>query len=305
MKKLCFTGRLKIGKDYVAQAAGATLIGFADPLYKVVEHAFGKCDKDVPGTRKLLQQLGQWGRNVINEQYPLTAERALFCAWMRGTMPKVLPPELRVDWASFGRDPNIWVKSLLERAEDMEVPRLLVVTNVRFPSDLKPLGDAGFEHFHVVCSQPTYQQRLKLAGLKADAPVLKDMSEQLAQQMDLNVAKALRTQPRGPKMKVIWSDSAPIPSLRLFSVPEFIRYCGGQHAALPQAPAAAPAQPTAGRKLGGGRINPATHNVPGKVNPASLMAAMDGLVDCEAIEIEMEIKRQDARLKQWVEQNPA
>src|SRR6185503_8957360 len=40
-RKIFFTGRLCAGKDWCASAVGATIFGFADPMYALTEYLFG------------------------------------------------------------------------------------------------------------------------------------------------------------------------------------------------------------------------------------------------------------------------
>jgi hypothetical protein len=247
-KKYCFTGKLRVGKDYVAEACGGEILGFADPFYRIVETLHGKQgNKDeVPGLRELYQKIGQWGRGVVKESYPLTPERAIFTAFIRAHGHQLTNHP--VQWETYGTNPDIWVHSLLalsqrlagehiqnsmdfdeggkaigEAVDPAQFP-VQFVTNVRFENEHKILRQSGFDHFHVLCSDSTYNERLRDANIAPDSPRLRDYSEQFARQFDAAVASTLRTHETGKKLKVIWNDSRQIPSPRLFTVEEFKQY---------------------------------------------------------------------------------
>jgi hypothetical protein len=247
-KKYCFTGKLRVGKDYAAETCEGSILGFADPFYTIVETLHGKQEnKDkVPGLRELYQKIGQWGRGVVNDKYPLTAERAAFTLMMRihGHQLTNHP----VQWESYGRNEDIWVHSLLAMSQRLAGEHTLndmdfdadgksvlpvvdpaqypvqFVTNVRFQNELTTLGQSGFEHFHVLCSDATYTERLRSVGIALEDPRLNDLSEQFARNLDVEVANIIRTHETGTKIKVIWNDHRPIPSPRLFTMDEFKNY---------------------------------------------------------------------------------
>ena len=54
------------------------ILGFADPIYALSRAYLGTEDKSVPGVRKFMQDVGQWGRGVVSDEYPLSVTRALF-----------------------------------------------------------------------------------------------------------------------------------------------------------------------------------------------------------------------------------
>lgn len=280
--KLCFTGRLRVGKDFVAQAVGAKVFGFADPMYKIAEHVFGTSDKDVPGMREFLQRIGQWGRGDVNAQYPLTPERALFVGWMRGAMRKSLPG-LHVDWPRFGANADLWVDSLCARIA--EADGVLAVSNVRFENELKRLKDQGFAHYHVMTSPGTYAQRLQAAKMDANSPQLRDMSEQLASRLDQQVIDLVRRQPMGEKLRVVWNDSVPAPSRRLLTVEEFKAMVQGRPSTSDSPPA-----PLASRR----------HINPGKM-PASTSDVLDRMTGLDMVEVEQRVADADQAVKRMVE----
>lgn len=232
-RKIFFTGRLCSGKDFVAGKLGGNIQGFADPMYALVELLFpgvkvtATTGKEIPGVRKLLQQLGQWGRNEINNQYPLTAERAMFCQMIR-SIAHAREFELLcgADLKQFGTNKDIWVDALIRRVETEALARLdgfvrAIATNCRFPNEYHRLTESGWQHWCVVCSPQTLERRLKSRGLTPQSPEVKDLSEQMA----INLEKQLQSklaQP-GNRLQVVWSDeSVPSPSPRLYTVEQFV-----------------------------------------------------------------------------------
>lgn len=235
VKLLFFTGRLGTGKDNAAAAAGATVFGFADPLYAMASHYFGVKvtateGKDLPGIREFLQLAGQWGRNVVTEKYPLTVPRAIFQQWARadGILKHFGFPE--VAWESFGLNAEIWLNACIARAEAYreENPSATVaVTNCRFEHEFKRLQACNFQHWHVMCSAKTWAARLAKLNLTPESPAVRDLSESLAGQLDGSVIKQLSAEKQGPKLRVIWSDEAvPSPSPRLHTVETFLKSIG-------------------------------------------------------------------------------
>lgn len=234
VQKLFFTGRLKSGKDTSANAAGATVFGFADPLYAIASHFFKTTitateGKDLPGIREFLQAAGQWGRGVINEQYPLTPDRALFCEQIRETAQWFQFPQ--VDWSTFGNNPDIWLNACIARANEHLVafPEARVaITNCRFENEFKRLQAEGFQHWHCMCGAKTRTERLAQSKLTPESPAVKDLSEHLAIKLDASVIKLLSAQKQGPQLRAIWSDKqTPKPSERLHSTESFLQSIGG------------------------------------------------------------------------------
>lgn len=239
--KFAFTGRLKAGKDYVAAALNAKIFGFADPLYALQDHFFGTHavtdpkQKDIPGARQFLQTVGQWGWGAVNEKYQLTPARAAFITMIRSLgAAGVFPAELQVDWESYGKDKEIWVKAALRRIDEFIAAnpgQRIAIVNARFDHEFKPLKEAGFEHYHVMCSSKTWAERIAKAGLNEKSPAVLDMSEKLAHALDQNVIKQISAQKSGPMLKAIWNDSVPSPSQRLYSLQNFL-----QEAAISEVP---------------------------------------------------------------------
>jgi hypothetical protein len=213
------TGRLRRGKDYILARFGYSVIGFADPLYELQELFFGTRDKQVPGARKFLQIVGQWGRGTLTDEYPLTPARALFVTMIRSMSGSNILPK-GVDWAKFGH-PDLWVDGLRNRAGSIFGSPRVGVSNVRFENEMQDLIEDGFKHYHVMCSQKTWEKRLAEAKLTPSAPALNDISEQLAIALDKDTLATIKLQPNGPKLNVIWNDDevAP-PSRRLYTLAE-------------------------------------------------------------------------------------
>lgn len=231
-RKIAYTGRLAAGKDYVAARTGATLLGFADPMYAVASYFFGvevtaTQNKDLPGMRQFLQILGQWGKNIINEQYPLTPARACFVTMMRslGAMAKF--EGFEVNWDDYGKSNSLWTDALVRRAEKIEAAGTadtkLGVTNVRFQVEYDALvKTGGWTHFHIMCSPQTWAKRLASKKLTPQSKELNDISEQMTIAMDKSVMDALR-KPGGAKIRCVWNDDeVKPPSPRLFTVAEFL-----------------------------------------------------------------------------------
>lgn len=225
-RKLFFTGRLCVGKDFVANKIGADIFGFADPIYSLAEYLLhikvnANEGKDLPGVRKFLQTVGQWGRNEVSAQYPHTTERSMFNLMIRSMANQLSGG---VDWQKFGISPDLWIAGLLQRVADLgeDWSNRICITNCRFPNEYKRLSAAGFEHWHVVCAPQTWLARLAEKKLDAKSPEALDTSEKLAADLNADLTKKLSAQKHGPKMRVVWSDSAPPPSSRLYTVEQFV-----------------------------------------------------------------------------------
>jgi hypothetical protein len=238
-RKYALTGRLRSGKDHAAKLCNGTILGFADPLYAVGKSIFGigvegKDDQKID-MRSFYMKLGEWGKGTVDDQHPVTMERATFVVLMRAYGSQLC--DLPVDWRTYGTNKNIWLESLLGRSfqesgeafsdtlEGDFVPRKdIFVTNVRFKFELGELRKSDFDHFHSLCSEQTYIERLRQVGLTLGDQRLKHVSEMMANELDRQVYHILRQHPAGPKLKVIWNDDRPSPSDRLFSLDEFKTY---------------------------------------------------------------------------------
>lgn len=230
-QKFFFTGRLAAGKDYLANAIGAKVISFAEPLYAMASYYFdievtADKNKDLPGVRDFLQKVGQWGRAVVSPAYPLTPERALFTAQVRLDGSAACFGHKEIDWSDFGKDPGIWLNAALARATDETAPRL-AITNCRFANEFESLSKAGWKHYHVMCSAKTWAARLAKKNLTTESPELKDTSEQLAIKLDSSVIKQVSAQKTGATLRAVWCDDVPKPSNRLHSVSSLLESIKG------------------------------------------------------------------------------
>lgn len=225
-QKVFYTGQLGVGKDHIAEKSGAIIFGFADPMYQVASHFFGvevtaTKNKDLPGMRQFLQILGQWGKGIVNEQYPYTPARACFITMIRslGAFGKFDPS---VKWDEYGTKESLWTDSLVRRAATAPADRRIAATNARFDVEFNALSEASWTHFHIICSPATWAKRLATKKLTPQSKELNDISEQMAIKMNRGVAQMLKTDPTGPKIKCVWNDDAPCPSPRLFTLNEFL-----------------------------------------------------------------------------------
>lgn len=235
-QKLFFTGRLKSGKDHAAACLDATILGFADPIYAIAAYYFGvevssTVGKDTPGVRAFLQTVGQWGRGITSEQYPLTVPRALFIDRVRtdGSKGSFGFPE--VAWDTYGHNGDIWLDACIARANtflESHPKNLVAITNCRFNNEFKKLTEEGFQHWHVMVSPATWAKRLAASQLTMESPAVKDTSEQLASSLDSNVIKQLSAAKNGAKLRCLWNDDvAPVPSTRLHSLTTFLQSVKG------------------------------------------------------------------------------
>lgn len=222
-ERIFFTGRLAVGKDYVAAAGLYPVIGFADPIYALAETFFkgvtvnAATGKDAPGMREFLQAVGQWGRGEVSPQYPYSPIRAIFLVMIRSLAASGALPA-RVAWNNFGT-PDFWIDTLLARAEGA---KRLAITNCRFENEFTRLRAAGWTHYHIICHTTTWAKRLAEKRLTVDAPAVKDISERLAGQLDSQVMHLLSREKSGAKLRVIWNDTVPSPSARLYTLDEFL-----------------------------------------------------------------------------------
>lgn len=213
---LLFSGRMFAGKDFVAKAVNSNIRGFADPIYQISDHFNGTSDKSVPGVRSFLQRVGQWGWGFVSEEYPHTVERAMFTKHMRERGHEVTADFGWVNWAEYGKRKDFWVNILLHRLglvkERVGVPvddttnRMVAVTNARFYHELEPMRAAGFDHFHVVCSQETREERMRNAGYAIRRDEQLDTSEHMAMQFDQEIGDN----------QIVWNDHRPMPRTRNF-----------------------------------------------------------------------------------------
>lgn len=228
--KIFFTGKLSVGKDYLANLIQSKIFGFADPIYYLASYFFGVNvtateNKDLPGMRRFLQIIGQWGRGTVNAEYPFDATRALFLREIRALYVSGLVTGYGVEWEEFGKKDSLWLDACLRRvaAYDSSGGRVSI-TNVRFENEYTRLIKEGWQSWHVIAGPDTWAQRLAKKGLNSFDPPLSDISEKLSRQLDNQVVQTISQQRDGAKLRVVWNDpNMPAPSPRLHTIDEFVR----------------------------------------------------------------------------------
>lgn len=216
-----FSGRMFAGKDYVAAQAGLPTKGFSDPMYQLTEYFFGTTDKTAPGIRQFLQRLGQWGWGCLNEDCPATPERASLTHAIRTHGKEMTKDYAWVDWSEYGRRQDFWVNICLTclglvgtrftpdepgSLFPCRQPKAVAITNARFMHELKPCRSAGFNHYHIRCTEETRRERMEMRGYKFNENADNDVSEQLAKQFDSDL----------PDNTVVWNDTRPAPTGRSY-----------------------------------------------------------------------------------------
>lgn len=228
LSRAFYTGRMCVGKDYVAGLTGATIEGFALPLYTLAKYFFGvdvsaAANKDLPGMRAFLQTAGQWGRGTVNAQYPYSTARAAFIATVRAVANEgAFDDFLGVCWDDYGRTENIWLNAALARIS-AAAPERVAITNVRFANESKELLSQGWLNWHVMTSPDEWAARLAKRKMDTKSPVLRDVSEQMADALDRQVIAEVSRSRTGRKLRVIWNSDKPVPSARLWTVNEFLQ----------------------------------------------------------------------------------
>lgn len=227
------------GKDYVAKSAGLTIKGFADPIYQICEYFNGTSDKAVPGVRKFMQQIGQWGWGCVSDAYPFNMERAAISQKIRELGHTMTKDFKWVAWSEFGRRQDFWVNIALTRLgltghrfsmhgqsflfpefERTEAAYNLAITNSRFDHELSPCKNVGFTHFHVRCSESTRRDRMLISGYEFKDGDDNDASEAMAKRLDMDM----------PEHLVVWNDTEPMPSgKRYLTTQEFVDLVRGQN----------------------------------------------------------------------------
>ncbi len=196
MKPFALTGRLMAGKTWLgATFCGRSEASLAEPLYALARIMIGSDDKKSPGVREFLQQIGQWGRGTVSDQYPRTIERRCVSEGLRvcpetflreSFMPTqsdlvYLLTESKVDWSVFGMVSDIWVEALAKRLKPGQF-----VSNCRFQNEMDAFNTAGIPVYHVTARPETLRQRWDASGTSEKA--LKDISEELATKIDIEIS---------------------------------------------------------------------------------------------------------------------
>lgn len=230
-----FSGRMFAGKDFIAKSAGLTIKGFADPIYQLSDFFNGTSDKSVPGIRKFLQQIGQWGWGCVSNEYPHNSERASITRAVRLHGKDMTRDFKWVNWSEYGQRQDFWVNIALTRLgltdsaeangqtflfpQPVRDPFNLAITNSRFEHELKPCRAAGFNHFHVRCSENTRKVRMQMAGYTVRPEDENDASEAMAKRLDMDM----------PEHQVIWNDTEAMPDgKRYIRTNEFVDLLRGQ-----------------------------------------------------------------------------
>jgi hypothetical protein len=227
-KLYAFTGLMFSGKDYVAEQAKLKPLSVAKPIYELVEYFTGYTRKnpEVPGIRRLWQQIGQWGWGDISDKTPLTIERVLMTSQIRMMGGHMTKSFKWVDWERYGQRKDFWINICLSalRQELLDIDNnqsvfdtnspggRYAITNARFHHEVTPLKEFGFQTYHVLCSEATRQERMALKGYKQSALEANDISEQMAKDLMSTVNDD----------HVIWSDHRDMPEGHLYwTVAEF------------------------------------------------------------------------------------
>lgn len=210
------------GKDFVADTAKLKKLTVATPIYQLAKYltGYGRADgANVPGMRRLWQQLGQWGWGGMTDEYPMTPERALMTERIRSQNSGVPMTEdyLHVDWAEYGKRQDFWINILLTdintlQFSDHEDYNGIAMTSCRFKHEIEPLKANGFSHYLVMCSEKTRTARMAAAGYVPKSAEANDVSEQLAVELETTMEP----------YHIIWNDTEPKPCADMLTVPEFM-----------------------------------------------------------------------------------
>ena len=216
MTKLVISGRLRAGKDYVAEQMRCRAVAISDPMYLVSEHFLGTSDKDLPHVRRHLQLIGAWGRCFQEPDPEGLPSRETVTNFMRTMGRDFLPAEYRdIAWDRYGKDPDFWVTATRLRVDRMieDSPATPVaITNARFLPEIESFQSIGFNHLHVQCSTET---RMARAKRNYDPKLDQHPGEQMA--IDFDKPGALNDR------KVVWNDHlAPPAGSNFLSVQEAV-----------------------------------------------------------------------------------
>ena len=221
IRRLALSGLLCSGKDYVAERAGYLVLSFAEPMYAIAKYYFGHCDKTNPDIRKFLQNVGQWGWGFYDEdKCPYTPARAAVTHQLRRDGHRISGTSAP-SWLEYGRKKTFWVDALLFELGPIgkfanRRNGRFAVTNCRFEHELKPLQEAGFEHYLVLC---TKESRINRNGAPISREVDEDFSEQFARDLLLTL----------PPDRIIWNDSVEsCPNPEYLTVHEFVKLATGE-----------------------------------------------------------------------------
>ena len=195
-RKLFFTGRTGVGKDWLAAQVKAQVLDSSAPLVAAARAMFPQATKP-EHFAGLFPTIYAWGDGIISKDTPLTPARWLFCRMAAE------------QWPGFG-SPGFWMHLLLETANAID--GRVAVTNVTTGAAFTALKEAGFAHFHVMTSPAVYMQRAKRPGA----------NDAMATALDNDAIKKVSAQRDGAKLPVIWNSPEAPPSTRLWTVAEFL-----------------------------------------------------------------------------------
>lgn len=202
LSRIFFTGRSGVGKTHLAGLLGAAEFCIQDPILRMLSEEFAELKGNYP--YDFINLVILWGEGVITDKVPITATRILFSR------------EAKRLWGSEFGTSGFWTRRLLDAA--LEHDGQSVVTTVTDEKQFTALKEAGLVHFHVMCSNPSLQQRQRRKGA----------NDALANTLDNQVMKALSMQREGPKIRAIWCDStAPPLSSRLYDIGGFLAEAKG------------------------------------------------------------------------------
>ena len=194
--KLVFTGMSGAGKSTIAKQLGFTELQIQDPIVALYRRYF-------PGQEPpadFLNTVLVWGEGAIDPKTPVTPARLLFIDFIR-------QQSADLGGTDFGT-PGFWQRSLLLRAAAASVNGPVVVTTCTTGPMLTALKDAGFQHFHIACSNQTLPTRKRRQG--ANDALANTFSNQLVREVSMH--------PQGPQLPCIWNDGVPAPSPRFLTL---------------------------------------------------------------------------------------
>ena len=227
----CFvsTGRSNSGKDFVTVGVlGARPISIAEPIYKVVTHYLGDCDRKNPEVRRFMQLIGLWGRgldsNIEGETACCGVAQTRLISDLRenGAQITGMPD---YPWPTFGSpsSQSFWIDGAAQRALSVaKTGEKVAITNARFPDELSKLTALGFTHIHVACSENTLFKR---RGYGADIRIDGDITEKMAKEMDASLRAG---QPIAGI--AVWNDdSCPAPSPTMIAPNQLLASLSSNH----------------------------------------------------------------------------
>lgn len=242
--RVLLIGRIRSGKDYIAEKLGYTIAGLGSPLYTIAAYFFGSgYTKADPGYRDFLRKVGQYGRGYVDSDYPLSVERALFVSMMRREGPKIFSLS-HIKWDDYGKKQTFWAESvlrspILNSINPQWKPIPLVIPDYRYEIENPLFISQGFKLFLVLCSEETRLKRIAALGESQDRNVPEDdidyqkveYSEKystLLSHCALYPDKIIQDRPE-KLPPVIWNDDVPPPPHLDYAlnVDTFVNYCRG------------------------------------------------------------------------------